>query len=115
MTNKASGRVGDSAIIGAGTYADNATCAVSCTGVGEIFIREAVGHEIAARIRLGGQTLALAAAEVVQDVLAARGGFGGLIAIGADASLCMEFNCASMFRAWRSGDALPQAAIFQDI
>jgi len=112
LTNKAVGRVGDSPIIGAGTYAHNGSCAISCTGVGEIFIREVVGHEISARIRHGGQTLETAMKTVVHDVLAPINGIGGVIAVGADGSISIEFNSESLYRAWRIGRAKPQAKIF---
>ncbi|HEY5791918.1 MAG TPA: isoaspartyl peptidase/L-asparaginase [Chthoniobacterales bacterium] len=112
LTNKAAGRIGDSPIIGAGTYACNETCAISCTGVGEIFIREVVGHEISARMRHGGQPLAAAAKAVVHDVLAPIGGVGGVIAVGADGAISLEFNSESLYRAWRSGRGQPRAGIF---
>ena len=112
MTNKAVGRVGDSPIIGAGTYARNATCAVSCTGVGEIFIREVVGHEISARIAHGHQSLADAVKTVVHDVLAPLQGIGGVIAVGANGEVSIEFNSASLYRAWQSGRRAPQVALF---
>lgn len=112
MTNKAVGRIGDTPIIGAGTYARNDSCAISCTGVGEIFIREVVGHEISARIRHGGQSLADAVKTVVHDVLAPIQGVGGVIAVGADGKISIEFNSASLYRAWRSGRGQPRVAIF---
>lgn len=112
LTNKAVGRVGDSPIIGAGTYAHNGSCAISCTGVGEIFIREVVGHEISARMRHGGQTLKTAMKAVVHDVLAPIDGIGGVIAVGADGRISIEFNSESLYRAWRSGRGKAQAKIF---
>src|SRR5262249_25482438 len=93
MTGKLPGRGGDSPIIGAGAYADNATCAVSATGHGEFFIRYAVAHEIAARIAHSGQNLGDAAAAVIAE-LGNVGGSGGLVAAGADGSLALPFNCA---------------------
>jgi beta-aspartyl-peptidase (threonine type) len=98
MTAKRAGRVGDSPIIGAGTFADNATCAISATGDGEAFIRRVAAHEIDARMRLAGQSLAEAAQHVVQVDLAAHEGSGGLIAIGRDGTIVMPFNCAGMYR-----------------
>jgi beta-aspartyl-peptidase (threonine type) len=95
MTGKVPGRVGDSPIIGAGTYADNATCAVSATGHGEFFIRYAAAHEIAARIAHKNQPLAEAAAAVVAE-LAQIGGSGGVIAIGRDGAVALPFNCVGM-------------------
>jgi len=98
MTAKRAGRVGDSPIIGAGTFADNATCAVSATGDGEAFIRRVAAHEIDARMRLSGHSLAEAAHHVVQVDLAAHEGSGGLIAVGRDGMIVMPFNCAGMYR-----------------
>ncbi len=98
MTAKSAGRIGDSPLIGAGTYAEDASCAISCTGDGEAFIRLSVAHEIAARMRHGGQDLALAARQVVQDDLVAIGGSGGLVAVGADGTVTMPFNCEGMYR-----------------
>src|SRR5207253_589228 len=80
MTNKLAGRVGDSPIIGAGTYANNSTCAVSATGDGEFFIRAVLGYDISARIEYGGETLGVAARRALARV-AALGGSGGLVAI----------------------------------
>jgi isoaspartyl peptidase/L-asparaginase-like protein (Ntn-hydrolase superfamily) len=98
MTGKAAGRVGDSPIIGAGTWADNATCAVSATGHGEFFIRHAVAHEIDARLRWAGQDLALAAGTLIDVQLAGLGGSGGLIAVDRCGAIALPFNCAGMFR-----------------
>src|SRR5207302_9239773 len=92
MTGKAPGRVGDTPIIGAGTYADNATCAVSATGHGEVFIRFAAAHEIAARLRHRGQSLPEAAQDVV-DELGRVGGSGGLVAVDRDGALALPFHC----------------------
>jgi beta-aspartyl-peptidase (threonine type) len=90
------GRVGDSPLIGAGTYADNAACAVSCTGLGELFIRHAVAYDIAARIRYGGATLSEAARTQIDQRLPA--GSGGLIALGLDGEIVAPFNTAAMPR-----------------
>ena len=98
MTAKSAGRIGDSPLIGAGTFALNESCAVSATGDGEAFIRLSVAHEIDARIRLAGQTVTDAAAQVVMQDLVAIGGSGGLIAIGADGTVTMPFNCEGMYR-----------------
>jgi len=98
MTAKRAGRVGDSPIIGAGTFADNATCAVSATGDGEAFIRLSVAHEIDARMRLAGQPMVGAARQVVLGDLTAIGGSGGLICIARDGTLAMPFNCDGMYR-----------------
>ncbi len=101
MTNKRHGRIGDSPIIGAGTYADDRCCAVSATGHGEIFIRAAVAHDVAARMRYAGRTLAEAAREVVHGELAALSGEGGVIAIDPGGEIVMDFNSEGMFRASR--------------
>jgi L-asparaginase / beta-aspartyl-peptidase len=99
MTGKAAGRVGDSPIIGAGTYADNATCAVSATGHGELFIRFGAAFEIAARLRYAAQSLQLAASAVV-DALAALGGRGGVVAVDRTAALALPFNTPGMYRGY---------------
>jgi len=100
MTAKRSGRVGDSPIIGAGTLADNATCAISATGDGEAFIRLSVAQEIAARMRLAGLSLNEAAGQVVMTDLTEIGGTGGLVAVGRDGSVALPFNCEGMYRGW---------------
>ncbi len=98
MTGKKWGRVGDSPIIGAGTYAANDCCAVSATGHGEYFIRAAVAHEIASLMRYKGMGVAAAANEVVMNQLVRLGGDGGVIAIGRDGSIAMPFNSEGMLR-----------------
>lgn len=100
MTAKRSGRVGDSPLIGAGTFADDRTCAISATGDGEAFIRLSVAHEIDARMRLVGETLAQAADHVVGVGLAELNGSGGLIAVDALGRIVAPFNCEGMYRAW---------------
>ena len=104
MTLKRYGRIGDSPVIGAGTYADNATCAVSATGHGEYFIRYAVAHDIAARMRHGGKSLSRAADEVILEVLAEAGGDGGVIAVDAAGNIAMPFNTPGMYRAYATPD-----------
>jgi len=101
MTGKRFGRIGDSPLIGAGTYADDRSCAVSATGHGEMFIRAAVAHDICARVRFGGRTLRQAVHEVVMEELPALGGEGGVIAIDRQGQVDMEFNSEGMFRASR--------------
>jgi beta-aspartyl-peptidase (threonine type) len=99
MTNKRWGRLGDSPIIGAGTYAsDEAGCAVSATGHGEYFIRAAVAHDICARAAYGGETVAAAARTVVQERLKAMGGKGGVITIDGEGRIAMPFNTRGMYR-----------------
>ncbi|MCR9163888.1 MAG: isoaspartyl peptidase/L-asparaginase [bacterium] len=104
MTNKRWGRVGDSPIIGAGTYADDASCAVSATGHGEFFIREAAAHSVCARMEFGGASLEDAAHAVVFDQLGAIGGEGGIIAIDARGMMAAPFNTPGMYRGYRFSD-----------
>lgn len=106
MTNKRFGRVGDSPIIGAGTYAHNETCGVSATGHGEYFIRGAVAHDIAARMRYGGMSLKEAADSVVMEELPGigEGGSGGVIALDADGNIAMPFNTPGMYRGYVDTD-----------
>jgi beta-aspartyl-peptidase (threonine type) len=113
MTGKLPGRVGDSPIIGAGTFADNATCAVSATGHGEFFIRYAAAHEIAARIAHGGQGLAEAAKAVVAE-LGAVGGSGGLVAVGRNGAPALPFNCDGMYRGYVNHDGIVYTAIYDE-
>ena len=98
MTNKKYGRVGDSPIIGAGTYANNSTCAVSCTGSGEFFLRGVVAYEVSALMEFKGLSLAEACSEVIQKRILEIGGDGGLIAVDQKGNLSMEFNTAGMYR-----------------
>ena len=112
MTNKRWGRIGDSPIIGAGTYADNATCAVSATGSGEYFIRAVVAHEICARVRLSGVTAAEAARDVIHGKLKEIGGDGGVIVVDSNGALSLEFNTEGMFRAARDSGGRREIAIY---
>ena len=107
------GRVGDSPIIGAGTYADNRSCAVSATGHGEIFIRAAVAHDISARMRYGQRDLVTAVREVVLEELVALQGEGGVIAIDTAGRIAMEFNSEGMFRACRTAGGAPEIHIYR--
>ncbi|MFT3688641.1 isoaspartyl peptidase/L-asparaginase family protein [Paenirhodobacter sp.] len=111
MTAKMPGRIGDSPVIGAGTWADDATAAVSATGHGEYFIRWAVGHEIDARMRWGGQSLDRAAGDVVAE-LGRIGGSGGLVAIDRKGNICMPFNSPGMYRAWTDPSGQIRTAIY---
>ncbi|MFD2517266.1 isoaspartyl peptidase/L-asparaginase family protein [Salinimicrobium flavum] len=99
MTNKRWGRIGDAPIIGAGTYANNATCAVSSTGWGEFFIRGMVAHDISALMEYKGLSLQEAARVVIQEKIPALGGDGGIVAIDHEGNVAMEFNTAGMYRA----------------
>jgi len=111
-TNKRWGRVGDSPIIGAGTYADNSSCAVSATGSGEYFMRTVVAHEICARVRIGGMRAADAARDVVHKTLKEIGGDGGVIVVDRDGELSMEFNTEGMFRGARDSRGRREIAIY---
>jgi beta-aspartyl-peptidase (threonine type) len=113
MTGKRFQRIGDSPIIGAGTYADNRSCAVSATGHGEVFIRAGVAHDICARMRFGGRSLESAVHEVVLEELPALHGEGGVIAIDARGDIVMEFNSEGMFRASRKAGESARVAIYR--
>jgi beta-aspartyl-peptidase (threonine type) len=102
MTNKRFGRIGDSPLIGAGTYADNQSCAVSATGHGEYFIRYQVASDICARVKYKGQTARDAADKVVHDVLINAGGTGGVIVVDTKGEVSMPFNTEGMYRASRT-------------
>ncbi len=112
-TAKMAGRIGDTPVIGAGTWADD-TVAVSGTGHGEFFVRSAVGHEISARMRLAGQTLAEAADGVVLDELVRVGATGGVVAVDRAGNLALPFNCEGMYRAWRTLAGVRGTAIHHD-
>jgi beta-aspartyl-peptidase (threonine type) len=113
ITGKRWGRIGDSPVIGAGTYADDRTCAVSATGSGEFFIREAVGHEIGARIRLSGDVVATAADAVMAEVQA-LGGTGGVVVVGADGAAASSFTTPGMNRGYADASGARRVAIFGD-
>jgi beta-aspartyl-peptidase (threonine type) len=100
MTNKRWDRIGDAPIIGAGTFADNATCGVSCTGHGEYFIRYAVAYDVAAQMEYAGSTLAQAGDAIIHDKLVEAGGEGGLIALDKAGNIIMPFNSAGMYRGY---------------
>ena len=112
MTNKKFGRVGDSPIPGAGTYANNNTCAVSCTGHGELFIRSVVGYDISCLIEYKGLSLKEACDLVVYDKLVKMGGEGGLIAIDKHGNIEMPFNSEGMYRACRSCNGRYEVKIY---
>lgn len=105
------GRIGDSPLPGAGTWADDATCAVSCTGDGEAIMRAALAHEVDALVRLGGLPLAAAAERAVHEALAALEGDGGLIALGPAGPPATPFRSQAMARAWCEGGAPVKAAL----
>jgi L-asparaginase / beta-aspartyl-peptidase len=113
MTGKAPGRVGDSPIIGAGTYADNETCAISATGQGELFMRYGAAFEIAARLRHAGRSLDEASRGVI-TALGEIGGAGGIIAIGRGGELSLSFNTARMYRGFVRDHAAIHTAIYDE-
>ncbi len=114
MTVKRFGRVGDAPIIGAGTYANNASCAVSATGHGEYFIRYHVAADICARMEYQNISLEQASNKVVNDVLVEAGGSGGVIAVDAKGNIAMPFNSKGMYRASRKSGESAQVAIFKE-
>ena len=114
LANKHAGRVGDTPIIGAGTYANNQSCAVSGTGAGEYFMRQLVAYDICALVAYGHLTLERAVNEVVHEKLRATGGEGGVIAIDPAGNIAMDFNTAGMFRAARDGHGRRDIAIYHD-
>ncbi len=112
LTGKRWGRIGDSPIIGAGTYADDRACAVSATGSGEYFIREGVAHEICARVRMLGESVQQAADFVVQKELKAMGGDGGVIVVGPKGDMGWSFNTPGMYRGRVSASTKAVVAVF---
>jgi beta-aspartyl-peptidase (threonine type) len=114
MTNKRPGRVGDSPIVGAGCYANDRTVAVSCTGVGEAFMRALAAHDVSALIDYAGLSLQEAARRVVMDKLPPLGGRGGLIAIDARGNVVLPFNTEGMYRGWARVGEAPVSAIYAD-
>ena len=114
MTNKRFSRVGDSPIIGAGTWADDRTCAISCTGHGEFFIRAVVAHDVACLMEYRGLSLAEACRVVVHDKLAPIGGEGGLVAVDARGNIALPFNSEGMYRASIGSEAPLFVGIYKD-
>lgn len=112
MTNKRFGRIGDSPVIGAGTYANNVTCAISCTGHGEPFLRAVVAHDVSCLMEYKGLSLQEACDIVIKDKLVKLGGEGGLIAVDAKANGLFCFNSAGMFRAMRSSQGREEVAFY---
>ncbi len=112
MTLKKYGRIGDSPIIGAGTYADNASCAVSATGYGEFFIRNVVAYDITALMKYKNLPLAVAANEVIMQKLSQQGGTGGIIGVDTKGNMTMTFNTAGMFRGYIKSDGEMKVAMF---
>ncbi|UYZ63880.1 isoaspartyl peptidase/L-asparaginase family protein [Hymenobacter weizhouensis] len=115
MTNKRYSRIGDSPIIGSGTFADNRTCAISCTGHGEFFLRAVVAHDISCLMEYRGLSLEEACRIVVHDKLAPVGGEGGLVAVDAAGTVVLPFNSEGMYRASITSAAPePYVAIYRD-
>ncbi len=114
LTGKRWGRVGDSPVIGAGTYADDRACAVSATGSGEYFIRAGAAHEICARVRMLHESVQVAADAVVQHELKSMGGDGGVIVVGLAGDMGWSFNTPGMYRGKVSSSAAATTGIFGD-
>ena len=114
MTNKLPGRVGDSPLVGAGCYANNASVAVSCSGTGEVFIRALAAYDIAALMDYGGLSLSEACERVVMEKLPALGGSGGLIAIDHEGNVALPFNSEGMYRAWGYAGDTPTTGIYRE-
>ncbi|HSK72577.1 MAG TPA: isoaspartyl peptidase/L-asparaginase [Pyrinomonadaceae bacterium] len=112
MTNKQFGRVGDTPIIGAGTFADNATCAVSCTGHGEYFMLTSAANDVSARMKYKNLSLAEAAEETIED-LTKIGGEGGLIAVDSNGNVALPFNSEGMYRGFIQSDGKPVIDIYR--
>ncbi|EGQ7975980.1 isoaspartyl peptidase/L-asparaginase [Vibrio parahaemolyticus] len=113
ITNKQYGRIGDSPVIGSGTYANNQTCAVSATGHGEHFLRHVVGYNISARMLLASESLVQAAKHVVFDDLPSTGGSGGVIAVDSHGNLTLPFNTEGMYRGWGGSNEPAQSKIYE--
>ena len=112
ITNKQVGRVGDTPVIGAGTYANDRTCAISATGTGEHFVRACAAYDIHARMAYGSQTMAEAMASLIASSLTPLGGEGGLIGVDVHGAIAMQFNSVGMYRASVREGEVPETAIF---
>jgi len=112
MTNKKFGRIGDTPIIGAGTFADNATCAVSCTGHGEFFMKTVAAYDVACRMKYKNMSLNEAASGTI-EALFELGGEGGLVAVDALGNVALPFNCEGMYRAFITSDGEPIIEIYK--
>jgi len=113
MVNKKYGRIGDSPIIGAGTYANNESCAVSCTGHGEYFIRNSVAFDVSARMLYLGETVEKASGYIINEKLKSQGATGGLIALDKDGNIAMPFNTSGMFRGFVKKGEKIQVYVFR--
>lgn len=114
MTNKQVGRVGDSPVIGAGCYANDATVAISCTGTGEAFMRSCAAHDVSALMEYLGLSVQEASHRVVMEKLPAVAGRGGLIAVAANGEVALPFNTEGMYRGYARVGAVPKVAIYED-
>lgn len=113
MTFKKYGRIGDSPVIGAGTYASNESCAVSCTGHGEYFIRNSVAYDVSARMLYLGETVDQAATYIINEKLESQGGTGGLIALDKNGNISTPFNTPGMFRGFVTSASGPEVKMFR--
>ena len=113
MTNKKYGRIGDSPVIGSGTYANNKTCAISCTGHGEVFIRAVAAYDVSCLMEYKNLTLQQACDEVVMNKLVQMEGEGGLIGVDAEGNAAMVFNSAGMYRGMRNSEGMNEVAIYK--
>ncbi|WP_413282945.1 isoaspartyl peptidase/L-asparaginase family protein [Vibrio sp. MA40-2] len=113
ITNKEYGRIGDTPVVGSGTYANNRTCAVSATGHGEHFLRHVVGYNVSSRMALAKESLQSAAQHVVFTDLLSTGGSGGLIAVDSDGNVTLPFNTEGMYRGW-GADTIPAQSLIYD-
>jgi L-asparaginase / beta-aspartyl-peptidase len=112
MTNKKPGRIGDSPVIGAGNYANNKTCAISCTGHGELFLRAVAAYDVSCLMEYKGLSLQQAMEKVVMDKLVRIGGEGGMIGVDANGKHALIFNSEGMYRAVKNNKGLHQVAIY---
>jgi beta-aspartyl-peptidase (threonine type) len=113
MVYKKYGRIGDSPVIGAGTYANNESCAISCTGHGEFFIRNSVAFDVSARMLYLGETIDQAANYIINEKLKAQSAAGGLIALDKDGNLSMPFNTPGMFRGYVKAGGKAEVLMFK--
>jgi beta-aspartyl-peptidase (threonine type) len=113
MTNKKYGRIGDSPMIGAGTYANNQTCAISCTGHGEMFIRSVAAYDVSCLMEYKGMTLQQAMDTVVNDKLLKMNGEGGMIGVDAEGNPALVFNSAGMYRGVKNSKGLSEVSIYK--
>lgn len=114
LTNKEFGRIGDSSVIGSGVYANNKTCAISCTGYGEFFLRGVVAYDISCLMEYKGLSLQEAAQIVIMEKQVSLGGEGGIIGVDGQGNISLAFNSEGMYRGWVSASQTPQTTIYKD-